>query len=257
MVFGPYSFWQNSDGFTVAQNFSNLLDLLSFPIAKLHMQRSRVTVAVSVNDLSIVFRLSQRYSWGLHSSGGCGRVSGWLVPDVSRVKFSRFEYFRNVGHRSSIDLTRYTRRMKTWTTQYSVSAAFIPSRMKPDEIPPRRFLCAVSVEEQFLWMCSILKQMSFKYLTSTVQHLIIFDAKYTNPMSCVCAKHWTCCPAHNSGVFPNALHFCQLLFPFVTANKYPMRDFRLPPRCRWDLSSSGMLRSVEWYFCTELPLYTA
>jgi len=25
-----------------------------------------------------------------------------------------------------------------------------------------------------------------------------------------------------------------------------MRDFRLPPRCRWDLRSSGTLRSVQW-----------
>jgi len=31
-----------------------------------------------------------------------------------------------------------------------------------------------------------------------------------------------------------------------------MRDFRLPPRCKWDLRSSGMLRSVEWYFVTDV-----
>jgi hypothetical protein len=24
-----------------------------------------------------------------------------------------------------------------------------------------------------------------------------------------------------------------------------LRDFRLPPQCRWDLHSSGILRSVE------------
>jgi hypothetical protein len=40
------------------------------------------------------------------------------------------------------------------------------------------------------------------------------------------------------------------------------RDFRLPPRCRWDLRSSGILRSVEWQFCTEVsgqpigPIFT-
>ena len=31
-----------------------------------------------------------------------------------------------------------------------------------------------------------------------------------------------------------------------------MRDFRLPPWCRWDLRSSGILRSVEWQFCTDV-----
>jgi hypothetical protein len=31
-----------------------------------------------------------------------------------------------------------------------------------------------------------------------------------------------------------------------------MRDFRLPPRCRRYLRSSGMLRSVEWWFCTDV-----
>jgi hypothetical protein len=30
------------------------------------------------------------------------------------------------------------------------------------------------------------------------------------------------------------------------------RDFRLPQRCRRDLPSSGILRSLEWYFRTEV-----
>jgi hypothetical protein len=31
-----------------------------------------------------------------------------------------------------------------------------------------------------------------------------------------------------------------------------IRDFRLSPRCRWDLRSSGILRSDEFYFCTDV-----
>jgi len=31
-----------------------------------------------------------------------------------------------------------------------------------------------------------------------------------------------------------------------------MLYFKLPPRCKWDLRSSGMLRSVEWYFATDV-----
>jgi hypothetical protein len=31
-----------------------------------------------------------------------------------------------------------------------------------------------------------------------------------------------------------------------------MRDFRLPPQCRWDMRSSGTLRSAEWQFCTDV-----
>jgi hypothetical protein len=29
-------------------------------------------------------------------------------------------------------------------------------------------------------------------------------------------------------------------------NEFHTRDFRLPPRCRADLYSSGILRGVEW-----------
>jgi hypothetical protein len=29
-------------------------------------------------------------------------------------------------------------------------------------------------------------------------------------------------------------------------------DFKLLPRCRWYLRSSGILRSVEWYLCTDV-----
>ena len=31
-----------------------------------------------------------------------------------------------------------------------------------------------------------------------------------------------------------------------SVNETPAGYFRLPPRCKWDLRSSGMLRSVEW-----------
>jgi hypothetical protein len=31
-----------------------------------------------------------------------------------------------------------------------------------------------------------------------------------------------------------------------------MCDFRLPPRFRWNLHSSGIFRSVEWQFCTDV-----
>jgi hypothetical protein len=32
----------------------------------------------------------------------------------------------------------------------------------------------------------------------------------------------------------------------VCLNGFHTRDFRLPPRCKGDLCSSGILRSVEW-----------
>jgi len=31
-----------------------------------------------------------------------------------------------------------------------------------------------------------------------------------------------------------------------------LHDFRLPPQCKWDLLSSGMLRSVEWLSVTDV-----
>jgi len=31
-----------------------------------------------------------------------------------------------------------------------------------------------------------------------------------------------------------------------------MRDFRLPARCKWDLPSFGILRSVYWQFITDV-----
>jgi hypothetical protein len=31
-----------------------------------------------------------------------------------------------------------------------------------------------------------------------------------------------------------------------------MRDFRLPPRCKWDIRSSGVLHRVVWYFVTDV-----
>jgi len=38
-------------------------------------------------------------------------------------------------------------------------------------------------------------------------------------------------------------------------NWYPgtMRDFRPPPRCKWDLRFSGMLRSVDGWLVTDVP----
>ena len=30
-----------------------------------------------------------------------------------------------------------------------------------------------------------------------------------------------------------------------------MRDFRLPPRCKWDLRSFGILRNAKWWFRTD------
>jgi hypothetical protein len=35
-------------------------------------------------------------------------------------------------------------------------------------------------------------------------------------------------------------------------SKMLYRDFRLPPRCCWDLRSSGMWRSVAWSFFTDV-----
>jgi len=31
-----------------------------------------------------------------------------------------------------------------------------------------------------------------------------------------------------------------------------MRNSRLPPRCKWVLRSFGILRSVDWYFLTDV-----
>jgi len=31
-----------------------------------------------------------------------------------------------------------------------------------------------------------------------------------------------------------------------------MRDFKLPPRCKWDLRYSAISRSVEWQFVTDV-----
>jgi hypothetical protein len=37
----------------------------------------------------------------------------------------------------------------------------------------------------------------------------------------------------------------------------PMRDFRLPLPCRWDLHSSGILRSVEWFYTATFSSWTS
>jgi len=42
------------------------------------------------------------------------------------------------------------------------------------------------------------------------------------------------------------------LWMLMTTFGRKMGDFRLPPRRRWYLRSSGILRSVEWQFRTEV-----
>jgi hypothetical protein len=45
---------------------------------------------------------------------------------------------------------------------------------------------------------------------------------------------------------------CKIIF--ITT--FPcIRDFRLPPRCKWDLRSSGMLLSVDWQLVTDVSCY--
>jgi hypothetical protein len=70
---------------------------------------------------------------------------------------------------------------------------------------------------------------------------------------------------HKRGSVSVSLLVSEIMYVFLEVLKIEllMRDFRLPPRCRGELHSSGMLQSVEWlfgtatvrnYHCTELPL---
>jgi hypothetical protein len=43
-----------------------------------------------------------------------------------------------------------------------------------------------------------------------------------------------------------------LLHITTTERQFTSRDFRLPPPCRQNLRSTGMLCSVEWQFCTDV-----
>jgi hypothetical protein len=38
----------------------------------------------------------------------------------------------------------------------------------------------------------------------------------------------------------------------VAVRSFEMRDFRLPLRCKGDLHSSGILRSADWLFLTDV-----
>jgi len=40
----------------------------------------------------------------------------------------------------------------------------------------------------------------------------------------------------------------------IYQSKFYMLEFRLPPRCRRDLRSSGILRSLEWQFLTDVAV---
>jgi hypothetical protein len=69
----------------------------------------------------------------------------------------------------------------------------------------------------------------------------------------------SCCLEPNTFCQPLVLNLCELCY-FLTVqlpHSYEVtskirRDFRLPQRCRWDLPSSGILRSLEWYFRTDV-----
>jgi hypothetical protein len=39
---------------------------------------------------------------------------------------------------------------------------------------------------------------------------------------------------------------------FVYITSKVLHHFRLPPQCRWDLRSSGILQSAEWRVCTDV-----
>jgi hypothetical protein len=42
------------------------------------------------------------------------------------------------------------------------------------------------------------------------------------------------------------------IFPSPFLKMFPLRNFRLPLRCKWDLHSFGILRSVDWWWGLEL-----
>lgn len=53
----------------------------------------------------------------------------------------------------------------------------------------------------------------------------------------------------NIRCYKTKIHACTMLLLRNT-----VRDFRLPPRCKWDLCSSAILRSVDWYLVTDESL---
>jgi hypothetical protein len=48
----------------------------------------------------------------------------------------------------------------------------------------------------------------------------------------------------------SVLHKCTVTVILWAYEDVYLCDFRLLPRCRWDVRSSGVLRGVEWLFCT-------
>jgi len=75
---------------------------------------------------------------------------------------------------------------------------------------------------------------------------------------CICEKHLmrSILPPHNieysqhqKAIFPG-FQIWRLIYINTKAENMAtmltMLDFRLPPRCKWDLRSSGMLHGVDW-----------
>jgi hypothetical protein len=57
------------------------------------------------------------------------------------------------------------------------------------------------------------------------------------------------CQKHTSQHLQNTLCFANIAKREITKHSV-FRDFTLPPRCPWDLHSSGVLRGVEWWSFT-------
>jgi hypothetical protein len=61
------------------------------------------------------------------------------------------------------------------------------------------------------------------------------------------------CPVHKQTFTWNSLHNAT---PFGHFRLEEIHDFRLPPRCKWDLRSSGLLLSVNWQLLTDMSRQT-
>jgi hypothetical protein len=61
------------------------------------------------------------------------------------------------------------------------------------------------------------------------------------------------CPVHKQTFTLNSLHNAACFGRFRVEE---IHGFRLPPRCKWDLRSSGVLLSVNWQLLTDMSRQT-
>jgi len=123
---------------------------------------------------------------------------------------------------------------------YSITINLRVSVSKP------RFNC-IRTNGTNIWCIPFISILLFKK-KSRVERVGKFPSKIT----ATCNDH--VCTYRKNYVTYGTNHYWQKKFSVAVKGAIPLflRDFRLPPRCEWDLRSFGMLCSMEWWFLTDV-----